>query len=209
MYRDNSDENNDQQMGKEYALSVCASNTYLAVGYNSGKVAVFDKTTGNQLICSWKAHSSSVRSVCFVNCSGTEVNLLTASDDHVAKRWDLSSRPGPSCVYAMHGHTDALTCVRAREAMILTSSKDSTVRVWKGLCMNDLDDDDDDGVDMVVERSTATEKQISSAEVLHGHTGIVTCCDLSPCETKAISSGFDKVKFNLNYHNKPYQDIYY
>lgn len=188
LYKEDTSDGKDHAITREYALSVCACDAYLAIGYNSGKVCVFDKTKDNQLACSWRAHSSSVRSMCFIKASLTEVNLLTGSDDYSTKRWDLSTRLAPSCIYTLHGHADAITCVRANEAIIITSSKDSTVRIWQGLCMGDEEDD-------MQTEGTVKEGLISPTATLHGHTGIVTCCDLSPCETKAISSGFDKVSF--------------
>ena len=62
-----------------------------------------------------------------------------------------------------------------------------------------FDDDDDDGdQNQNGGRSsdqTYTGRIVKSVSTLHGHTGIVTCCDLSPCETKAISCGYDRVRF--------------
>ena len=166
---------------KDYALCVAVTDDIVAVGYNSGKVSVYQNTMDKELLVSWKAHASSVRSLCFVKSdSEYKKDLVTASDDHQVTQWRLTGNV-QAAARSFKGHSDGVTCVRAKEAFVITSSKDSTVRVWNAIEFSsdgESDNDDDSS---------------ESVATLHGHTGIVTCCDLSSCETKALSCGYDRV----------------
>ena len=77
----------------------------------------------------------------------------------------------------MRGHTAPVRCVRSRVAIILTASEDFTVCKWPGILFND-------------------QNEIQCQAILRGHTGVVTCCDLSPCETMAVSGSSDMVCTN-------------
>ena len=127
--------------------------------------------------CQWKAHPSAVRSLCFIE-NYRCFDLLTGSDDHLIKRWKKSDTSGYKCVATLKGHSAAVRCVRSKKAFIISASEDSTVRVWPGLM---LDIDDDGNPDTV----------------LRGHSGIVTCCDLSSCETMAVSGATDRVSIRI------------
>lgn len=131
---------------------------------------------------SWKAHASSVRSLCFLKSdSEYKKDLVTASDDYKVMQWRLTGNT-QAVARSFVGHSNGVTCVRAKEAFIVTSSKDSTVRVWNAIEFRDDDQSDDD-------------TSSTSVATLHGHTGMVTCCDLSSCETKALSCGHDRVSY--------------
>ena len=180
MYANDNQKNDNEASTASFALCVCVCNHYVAIGYNNGKVSVFENTHERKLLNTWNAHKSSVRSMAFIKCTTSEIfdeHLLTASDDHTVIRWMHYGLTTPTSVEILLGHTDGVLCVRAKEAVIISSSRDYTVRVWPGLRME----------------TNARKKQIESLATLHGHTGIVTCCDLSPCETKAVSSSFDRV----------------
>lgn len=184
----------------DYALCVVVSNHLVAIGYNSGHVSLYhnDVASGDAgLIATWRAHTSSVRTACFLKSDRNQFkkDLVTGSDDRKITHWSLAGldngkqkqQPAPKRFFA--GHTDGVTCVRNKEAYVLSASKDCTVRVWNAIMFDDDDDDDDQDQDQTKDAG----RTVKSVSTLHGHTGIVTCCDLSPCETKAISCGHDRV----------------
>ena len=186
----------------DYALCVVVSNHLVAIGYNSGHVSLYQNgvTYGEAgLIATWKAHASSVRTACFLKSDDNQYkkDLVTGSDDRKIIHWSLNGVCGgsakrPVAKRSFAGHTDGITCVRNKEAFVLSTSKDCTVRVWNAIMF----DDDDDNNDGRSSGQTDTTVAVKSVSTLYGHTGIVTCCDLSPCETKAISCGHDRVYTN-------------
>lgn len=171
-------DDNPEAIVNDYALSVAVCGVLIAVGYNSGRICTFENNDERQLMMSWKAHASSVRSLCFLKSdSRCKKDLVSASDDHKVIQWRFNSFLKPTLIRTLHGHTDGVTCARAKEAYVLTSSRDYSVRVWNAVLFDE------------------NEKESESAATLHGHTGIVTSCDLSPCETKGISCGYDRTMF--------------
>ena len=158
---------------EDYALSVAVGTECIVVGYNSGYVVLFSHEDGSQLE-KWKAHSSSIRSISFISQDqkGSPRHLITASDDGTLKRW----APNPTkCLYTMEGHSAPVRCVRAKEAYIVSGSEDCSLHVWPGLMF----EKNSEGV-------------VKTSTVFRAHRGIVTCCDISPCETMALSGSSDK-----------------
>lgn len=174
----------------DYALCVSVEKDFVAVGYNSGAVIVYN---GQKTMYSDpKAHSSSVRAISFMKISrktwkagSGNVHLITASDDCSLKRWSLANEL--DLIYTMKGHAQPIKCMAAKEAFIVSGSEDFTLRVWKGLHF----ENDKSGIK-------------HPASVLRGHSGPVACCDISSCETMAISGSGDKtiILWDLNKGSK-------
>jgi WD40 repeat protein len=55
--------------------------------------------------------------------------VASASKDATVKVWDPVQL---QCVYTLHQHTDAITCLRwSGEGFIYTGSRDRTIKVWE------------------------------------------------------------------------------
>ncbi|XP_047145181.1 telomerase protein component 1 isoform X1 [Hydra vulgaris] len=153
------------QPSPNYVLAVTVHENKIFAAYQNGEVCMFFKEGG---YTSWKAHNSSIRSISLL-IDRVSVHLVTAGDDCLAKRWNISDK---TCVAVMSKHTAPIRCVRSRGAIILTASEDFTVCVWPGILFSD-------------------QNEIKCQAILRGHAGIVTCCDISSCETMAVSGSSD------------------
>eukprot|EP00794_Sanderia_malayensis_P012166 gene12166-13421_t len=151
----------------EWALSVIVDQKGVAayVGYHDGSVICFDYAS-RTAIKKLALHKSAVRSICLSKC---ERYLLTASDDRTAKVIDLKTWN----VITLDGHTESVRCVRASSSQFATCSDDYTIMLWNALFLDD-------------------QSSIKPAATLQHHTGYVTCCDFSPCETRLMTVSTDK-----------------
>jgi len=170
---------------EDFALSVAVHSKLVAVGYNSGTVKLFH--INGHMKCSFKASKSSIRSLCFFK-GGEGNHLILGTDDFLLQRWDISGEV-PTLVNKMSGHTGAIKCVRAGETIIVSASEDTSVRVWPGIIFDDSESESSDDEEHIEQNQL---KEIKANAVLQDHTGVVTCCDISPDETTIISASIDR-----------------
>ncbi|GAA6618720.1 AAA-like domain-containing protein [Scytonema sp. NUACC26] len=79
---------------------------FLAIGYQDGRVEIWDGSGQRQRISQWSAHSRQpVRSVSF---SPDSQQLLTAGDDKMIRIWDVSNKPTPKMLAEWAGSAYAI-----------------------------------------------------------------------------------------------------
>ena len=107
------------------AIAISADNSFIAVGYMSGSVAIIDLML-NGVIDSFDAHQSYLMDI----NSGPNDSFATASQDKTAKIWD-SNKPS-HCKNTLSGHGDFVltVCFSPNDPLILTGSKDETIKGW-------------------------------------------------------------------------------
>ncbi|KAG1672374.1 hypothetical protein FOA52_010992 [Chlamydomonas sp. UWO 241] len=159
---------------KHRVLSVALSpdGALIASGSSDRTVRVWDAITGAQLF-KFVGHNDYVKSVAW-NVDGRGV--VSASKDNTLMVWDVSeARPSngagkievSSVIKRMEGHTDSVLCVAVNARLIVSGSKDQTVRVW--------------------DAST-----YAPNNVMHGHNGEVCSVALHPGGRTAVSGSKDK-----------------
>mmetsp|Transcript_37973 Transcript_37973/g.61524 ORF Transcript_37973/g.61524 Transcript_37973/m.61524 type:complete len:488 (+) Transcript_37973:128-1591(+) len=101
---------------------------YVATSTDDGHAYVWNVESGRQ-VASFYGHRDEVNSVAL---SGSTV--VTASDDYTARVWDWTnncSSEAAKCRFVLTGHTNKVWGVSMdKETMAVTSSKDTTLRVW-------------------------------------------------------------------------------
>ena len=178
---------------------------------------LWDAASG-RCLASLQAHISGITSVSFL-CGGSRV--ATTSWDCTAMLWDSSSG---QCLGVLQGHTDAVVAAKgfnnprgkpgdtstatSRGPLLVTSSLDTTARVWdptdpSGRCVAELLGHtmpvdvlalSPDGV-LVASGSTDKTSRVWDVRtgrclaVLRGHANAVTALDFSPVKLQQPSSG--------------------
>ena len=102
----------------------CWENT-IAVGLNSGDIAILDGVTGNQKAI-LSGHTDWVRSIVF---SLDGISLVSGSGDRTVKLWDTQTG---GVVNTFHGHTKQVLSVSisADSTTIASGSRDMTIHLW-------------------------------------------------------------------------------
>jgi len=102
----------------------------IAAGTNDNSVYLYDLETKRRMDHIARAHFDDVNSVCFDSRNGDI--LYSASDDGICKVWDLRCAVSSQAVGYLIGHRAGLTHVEGKGdgVMVLTNSKDQSVRMW-------------------------------------------------------------------------------
>ncbi len=75
----------------------------------------------------FKVHKDSINTVIQLK----DGRIVSGSDDHSLKVWDLDHQLGPQCIYTLEGHSDSITTViQLQNGRIVSGSDDGTLRVW-------------------------------------------------------------------------------
>jgi len=106
-----------------YCLSLCVvPNRYVVIGKYNGTICVLDYKTGKELKV-LTGHRGWVRNMTYRQSVDT---IYSVSDDMTARLWDIQSG---MCLRITYGHTDEVYGVAAAENILVTGSRDSTVRL--------------------------------------------------------------------------------
>jgi hypothetical protein len=143
------------------ALSLGSDDEYIAVGFMSGVVGMYEPTF-SQPMSTFHAHPEFLLNVVI---SPNDM-IGTASHDTTAKLWAL--RGVASCKQVLRGHTDFVLALAfaPHDPVVFSGSKDETIRCW----------------------SQKTGEQLF---VLHGHTNTVFQIDAHPTERSIVACSGD------------------
>ncbi|OUL23046.1 hypothetical protein BV378_24525 [Nostoc sp. RF31YmG] len=182
-----------------------ADGEIVATGDADGRISFWQATNGEQ-ICNWKAHANWVRTVAF---SPDGKKLVSSSDDHTVKLWDVKSQKLLSPPF--EGHTNWIRSVvfSPQGDLVASGSSDNTIKLWdirNGKYWKTLKGHNDfvrslsfspDGTILASASADHTIKlwQIKTGkcvETLKGHTSLVLSVAFSPDGTIIASSSADQ-----------------
>lgn len=108
--------------GKVRNISVSPDGTHFVLGGQDGMCRIFNAETFNE-VCSWMAHRDGITGLYF-----DEDRIISGGKDALLKTWTLQGdpliKPIPAHNYAIY------RIVRFNKELILTASRDKTVKVW-------------------------------------------------------------------------------
>jgi WD40 repeat protein len=116
---------------------------HLYVGLSTGTIAIFrrrvDSFTGHEVVDGKPTllHGHTGAVTCLVLAEGEGVGttgalLLSASADRTVRVWDPAVRdPSKACVQTLRAHGGTVTAMAYAEGMVMTSSTDGTIKVWR------------------------------------------------------------------------------
>ncbi|XP_078488031.1 WD repeat-containing protein 81-like isoform X2 [Ciona intestinalis] len=103
--------------------TMCATSTWVAVGFSSGVISIIDIRMG-PILRMWQAHDSDITTSCLIS----PTNFLTASMDQTVAHWETTSTT-PRMVY--RSITEPVTTVRTYHTEIVSSSSSNRINIHR------------------------------------------------------------------------------
>lgn len=110
------------------AIALSSNGTTLAIGTQTGSIALFDLATSSEL-ATLSGHTGAVNSLSF-NANGSL--LASGGEDAILRLWDVSEPDNALQPVALSGHTDAISTVAFSPdgTLVGSISEDNTARIW-------------------------------------------------------------------------------
>uniref|UniRef100_A0A0L8GPH7 Uncharacterized protein n=1 Tax=Octopus bimaculoides TaxID=37653 RepID=A0A0L8GPH7_OCTBM len=164
-------------------VSISPSVTNIAVGYHSGKVRIFNITTGEKLH-DYQMHT---KSICTIRYSPDEKFILTGSADTTAKMFVWTNG---HCKQSFTKHSQPLLCADICSKFVVTAAEDISCYLY-------------------FLKSYSSEKS-SSVTQLQQHDAPISACTFSFDEVFLVTAGRDKkvVIWDLNKIWQPHRIMF-
>jgi WD40 repeat protein len=114
-----------------FALTFHPNNTELFTGDGNGRITRWNLESGEQ-ISSQKAHSDWIRSLVYDPIGH---HLISASDDHKIKIWDVTAKAEIKKNRTLRSHTDQIhaLAIHPSQRLFASGSRDGLIQVWDSI----------------------------------------------------------------------------